>query len=120
MPYDHWETMKILRLTCGLAFLLGGFAMTAGGGLIGVIAALAFALLGASMLCPFIVAPVINFFSNFFYSDSGQPAPEEYSLVHKLLQENQPDEAAVEAAAGELSGRCERCPPAMKLQLFPQ
>ena len=94
--------MKILRIIFGLAFLLGGFAMMAAGG---VIPALVLALLGALMLFPFIVAPVVNFFGNLFYSDSGQPAPEQYSLVHKLLQENQPDEAA-----GELRRRLEDHP----------
>lgn len=88
--------MKILRLICGLVLLVGGFAMTAGGGLIGMIPALVLALLGALMLYPVIVAPVMSFFGNLFYSDSGQPAPEQYSLVHKLLQENHPDEAVSE------------------------
>jgi len=96
MPCDHRGTMKILRIICGLVFLLGGFAMTAGGGLIGVILALVLALLGALMLCPFMVAPVMNFFGNLFYSDSGQPTPEQYLLIHKLLKENPPDEAAGE------------------------
>ena len=94
--------MKILRIIFGLAFLLGGFAMMAAGG---VIPALVLALLGALMLFPFIVAPVMSFFGNLFYSDSGQPAPEQYSLVHKLLKENQPNEAA-----GELQRRLEDHP----------
>jgi len=93
LPRPFEAAMKILRIICGLAFLLGAFAMTAAGG---VIPALVLALLGTLMLYPFIVAPVMNFFGNFFYSDSSQPAPEQYSLVHKLLQENQPDEAASE------------------------
>jgi len=89
--------MNILRLICGLVLLVGGFAMTAGGGMI---PALVFALLGALMLCPFIVAPAMSFFGNLFYCDSGQPAPEQYSPAHKLLKENQSD-----GAAGELRRR---------------